>query len=99
MGKHVDQPIDTEEFDTPTDQVTDAWLRDAEELGTSGLGELAALEDAPYLHHQFGAKPQVFRLFWGEPDIAEHVATGALNFRCHVGYLLERERMRSRNRC
>lgn len=37
MGKHVDQPIDTEEFDTPTDQVTDAWLRDAEELGTSGF--------------------------------------------------------------
>jgi hypothetical protein len=51
-SEHVDQGVDTEEIDLAPDKVADARLCDAEQFGSIGLGQAAALDQLSDRDHE-----------------------------------------------
>src|SRR5437879_543656 len=84
MGKHVDQPVDTEEIDATSHQVTDAWLGHPKELRPGSLGQFPAFKDPSHVDHQLRAHPEVLDFLRWKAYVSEHVAGRALHFRRHA---------------
>lgn len=50
--KHVNQGIDAQKIDPPTDKIANPCLRDTKELGGIRLGKVAILNLLAYLNHE-----------------------------------------------
>src|SRR5207249_7256340 len=81
--EHVHQTLDTEQVDFPAHEVADLRLRDSKELRRRLLRELARLDHALELNHEFSTQPQTMRLLRAESEVAENVSRRSLNFYSH----------------
>ena len=61
--QHVNQAISTEQIDSPTQEITDAGLGDAQDSGSLRLGQSARRERLLELNQQVGADQEMLGFF------------------------------------
>jgi hypothetical protein len=72
-GKHAHQGIDAEKINPSANEIADPRLRDAEQLGSLSLGELAFLDELTHLDHERRTKPKVLSFIVAEAEISEYI--------------------------
>jgi len=89
LGEQIDQGVDAEQIDSPSNQVADPGLSDAKNFGCFCLLETPGGEHLLELDEKVSSHPEVFGLLLGEAQISEDITGGSSHLQLHSP--LERE--------
>ena len=83
-GKHINQAVDAEEVEAPSDEFTDPGLGHAKQLGRLGLLQAAGIKRPLDLDEEVRPNSEMFGLLLRKPQILENVARRSSCLEFHV---------------